>query len=157
MASASDPPAHPALQSADRLILPPQQPPAAVETSIGPPHYPAEGTQSDAFVQPSLRARKGHANSDSFRRGIVGARPPPPQTHRKSPHGSDLTSRSNGISERPSCPSCPAICRPAHPTASTATRGGRNLHRPTPLPRRGHPVRRVRSTEPARPQGARKL
>src|SRR6516162_1524319 len=66
MASASDPPAHPALQSADRLILPPQQPPAAVETSIGPPHYPAEGTQSDAFVQPSLRARKGHANSDSF-------------------------------------------------------------------------------------------
>jgi len=68
-------------------------------------------------------------------------------------HGSDLTSQSNGISERPSCPSCPPICRPAHPTASTATRGGRNLHRPTPLSRRGHPVRRVRSTEPARPQG----
>src|SRR5215472_10592788 len=66
MASASDPPAHPALQPADRLILPPQQPPAAVETSIGPPHCPAEGTQSDAFVQPSLRARQGHANSDSF-------------------------------------------------------------------------------------------
>src|SRR5215471_16047476 len=66
MASASDPPAHPALQPADQLILPPQQPPAAVETSIGPPHCPAEGTQSDAFVQPSLRARQGHANSDSF-------------------------------------------------------------------------------------------
>src|SRR5262252_5563976 len=47
MASASHPPAHPALQSADRLILSPQQPPAAVETSIGPPHYPAECTQSD--------------------------------------------------------------------------------------------------------------
>src|SRR5262249_14811122 len=66
MASASDPPAHPALQPADQLILPPQQPPAAVETSIGPPHCPAEGTQSDAFVQPSLRARQGHANSDSL-------------------------------------------------------------------------------------------
>src|SRR5215467_1457507 len=66
MASASDPPAHPALQPADQLILPPQQPPAAVETSIGPPHCPAEGTQSDAFVQPTLRARQGHANSDSF-------------------------------------------------------------------------------------------
>src|SRR5262249_42313040 len=47
MASASHPPAHPALQSADRLILSPQPPPAAVETSIGPPHYPAECTQSD--------------------------------------------------------------------------------------------------------------
>src|SRR5215813_1249182 len=69
MASASDPPAHPALQPADRLILPPQPPPAAVETSIGPPHYPAESTQSDAFVQPSLRARKGHANSDSLASG----------------------------------------------------------------------------------------
>src|SRR5215469_5198291 len=66
MASASDPPAHLALQPADRLILPPQPPPAAVETSIGPPYYPAECTQSEAFVQPSLRARKGHANSDSF-------------------------------------------------------------------------------------------
>src|SRR6516162_3946022 len=42
MASASHPPAHPALQPADRLILPPQQPPASVETSIGAPHYPAE-------------------------------------------------------------------------------------------------------------------
>src|SRR5215468_8108547 len=67
MASASDPPAHLALQPADWLILPPQPPRAAVETSIGPPHYPAECTQSnsDSF-QPSLRARKGHANSDSF-------------------------------------------------------------------------------------------
>src|SRR5215831_14522643 len=68
MASASDPPAHPALQPADRLILPPLPPRAAVETSIGPPHYPAESTQSHAFVQPSLRARKGHANSDSLGR-----------------------------------------------------------------------------------------
>src|SRR5215467_11266200 len=76
MASASDPPAHPALQPADRLILPPQQPPAAVETSIGSPHYPAEGTQSDAFVQPSLRARQGHANSDSFRRHLAGSKMP---------------------------------------------------------------------------------
>src|SRR5215467_2230584 len=70
MASASDPPAHPALQPADRLILPPLPPRAAVETSIGPPHYPAESTQSHAFVQPSLRARKGHANSDSLVRFI---------------------------------------------------------------------------------------
>src|SRR5215471_18098585 len=69
MASASDPPAHPALQPADRLILPPQHPPAAVETSIGPPHYPAECTHSHAPVQPSLRARTGHANSDSFFHG----------------------------------------------------------------------------------------
>src|SRR5215467_5109113 len=74
MASASDPPAHPALQPADRLILPPLPPRAAVETSIGPPHYPAESTQSHAFVQPSLRARKGHANSDSFNRACAPAR-----------------------------------------------------------------------------------
>src|SRR5215471_15144176 len=72
MASASDPPAHPALQPADRLILPPQHPPAAVETSIGPPHYPAECTHSHASVQPSLRARKGHANSDSLVRLKTG-------------------------------------------------------------------------------------
>src|SRR5215468_9911712 len=75
MASASDPPAHPALQPADRLILPPQHPPAAVETSIGPPHYPAECTHSHASVQPSLRARTGHANSDSFFRDLF--RPDP--------------------------------------------------------------------------------
>src|SRR5262249_18646840 len=73
MASASDPPAHPALQPADRLILPPQHPPAAVETSIGPPHYPAECTHSHASVQPSLRARTGHANSDSFWVGTEAA------------------------------------------------------------------------------------
>src|SRR5215467_12299739 len=71
MASASDPPAHPALQPADRLILPPLPPRAPVETSIGPPHYPAESTQSHAFVQPSLRARKGHANSDSLESGLA--------------------------------------------------------------------------------------
>src|SRR5262249_55542926 len=98
-----------------------------------------------------------HSALPLFRRGIVGARPPPHHNHRKSPHGSDLTSQSNGISERPSRPSCPATCRPAHPTASTPTRRGRNLHRPTPLPRRVHPLTRVRSTEPARPHGARKL
>src|SRR5262249_53275518 len=76
MASASDPPAHPALQPADRLILPPLPPRAAVETSIGPPHYPAESTQSHAFVQPSLRARKGHANSDSFLAGVAAVSRP---------------------------------------------------------------------------------
>jgi hypothetical protein len=58
--------AHAALQPADCLILLPQRLPAAVETSIGPAHYPAECTQSDAFLQPSLRARKGRANSNSF-------------------------------------------------------------------------------------------
>src|SRR6202022_2877628 len=84
-------------------------------------------------------------------------RPVPPQNHRKSPHGSDVTSQSNGLSERPSCPRCPSTCRLPHPTASTATRSGRNLHRPGPLPRRVHPVRRVPSTEPARPLRARKL
>ena len=65
--------------------------------------------------------------------------------------GSDVTSQSNGLSERPSCPRCPSTCRLPRPTASTATRSGRNLHRPGPLPRRVHPVRRVPSTEPARP------
>src|ERR1700751_2646084 len=66
MASASDHRAHAALQPADCLILLPQPLPAAVETSIGPSHYPAECTQSDAFLQPSLRARNGRANSNSF-------------------------------------------------------------------------------------------
>src|SRR5258708_3428544 len=66
MASASDHRAHAALQPADCLILLPQRLPAALETSSGPAHYPAECTQSDAFLQPSLRARKGRANSNSF-------------------------------------------------------------------------------------------
>src|SRR6202040_1832150 len=66
MASASDHRAHAALQPADCLILLPQRLPAAVETSIGPAHYPAECTQSDAFLQPSLRARYGRANSNSL-------------------------------------------------------------------------------------------
>src|ERR1700726_4087832 len=66
MASASDHRAHAALQPADCLILLPQRLPAAVETSIGPAHYPAECTQSDAFLQPSLRPRNGRANSNSF-------------------------------------------------------------------------------------------
>src|ERR1700722_16823770 len=66
MASASDHRAHAALQPADCLILLPQRLPAAVETSIGPAHYPAECTQSDAFLQPSLRARNGGAKSNSL-------------------------------------------------------------------------------------------
>src|SRR6202047_3690331 len=66
MASASDHRAHAALQPADCLIRLTQRLPAAVETSIGPAHYPAECTQSDAFLQPSLRARYGRANSNSF-------------------------------------------------------------------------------------------
>src|ERR1700719_3172910 len=66
MASASDHRAHAALQPANCLVLLPQRLPAAAETSIGPAHYPAECTQSDAFLQPSLRARKGRANSNSF-------------------------------------------------------------------------------------------
>src|SRR5580693_8834020 len=70
MASARDHRAHAALQPADCLILLPQRLPAAVETSIGPAHYPAECTQSDAFLQPSLRARKGRANSNSFQREL---------------------------------------------------------------------------------------
>src|SRR5712675_1177061 len=74
MASTSDHRAHAALQPADCLILLPQRLPAAVETSIGPAHYPAECTQSDAFLQPSLRARNGRANSNS----LVGAAPAPP-------------------------------------------------------------------------------
>src|ERR1700676_4015644 len=66
MASASDHRAHAALQPADCLILLPQRLPPAVETSIGPSHYPAECSQSDAFLQPSLRAPKRGANSYSF-------------------------------------------------------------------------------------------
>jgi hypothetical protein len=65
-ASASHHHAHATLQPTDRLFLLRLRPPAAVETSIAPSHYPAECTQSDAFVQPSLRARPGRANSDSF-------------------------------------------------------------------------------------------
>src|SRR5580693_2397510 len=73
MASASDHRAHAALQPADCLILLPQRLPAAVETSIVPAHYPAECTQSDAFLQPSLRARNGRANSNSFWRRQIRA------------------------------------------------------------------------------------
>src|ERR1700734_2079063 len=74
MASASDHRAHAALQPADCLFLLPQRLPAAVETSIGPAHYPAECTQSDAFLQPSLRARNGRANSNSLsdQRDVLG-------------------------------------------------------------------------------------
>src|SRR6516165_3905866 len=66
MGSASDPPSHPArnLPAGSSYRL--NKPPAAVETSIGPPHYSAECTHSHASVQPSLRAHTGHANSDSF-------------------------------------------------------------------------------------------
>src|SRR5712672_153022 len=87
MASASDHRAHAALQPADCLILLPQRLPAAVETSIGPAHYPAECTQSDAFLQPSLRARNGRANSNSFSSGIrlaVIRRDPPDPTGQSS-------------------------------------------------------------------------
>jgi hypothetical protein len=77
---------------------------------------------------------------------------------RRSPGAATKSSEiANGLSQRPSCPRCPSTCRLPHPTASTATRSGRNLHRPGPLPRRVHPVRRVPSTEPARPLRARKL
>src|SRR6202521_4942949 len=78
MASASDHRAHAALQPADCLILLPQRLPPAVETSIGPSHYPAECSQSDAFLQPSLRARKGRANSDSFNEITLVEREIPP-------------------------------------------------------------------------------
>jgi len=71
IASASDHRAHPALQPPDWLILLPHPPPAAVEISIGSRPYPAKCTHSDAFVQPSLRARTGHANSDSFGHFVV--------------------------------------------------------------------------------------
>src|SRR5215472_10805048 len=58
MASASDPPAHPALQPADQLILPPQPPPPAVETSIGPPHCPPEApSQTRSFNRDCAPAR----------------------------------------------------------------------------------------------------
>src|SRR5580704_4807338 len=76
MASASDHRAHAALQPADCLILLPQRLPAAVETSIVPAHYPAECTQSDAFLQPSLRARNGRANSNSLWRPSWALRGP---------------------------------------------------------------------------------
>src|SRR5215471_21336728 len=76
MASASHPPAHPACNLPTGSSYRLNKPPAAVETSIGPPHYPAECTQSHASVQPSLRARTGHANSDSFRRHLAGSKMP---------------------------------------------------------------------------------
>jgi hypothetical protein len=45
-----------------------------------------------------------HSTLPPFRRGILGVRPAPPQKPRKSAHGSDVTSQSNGISDRPPCP-----------------------------------------------------
>ena len=52
--------AHAALQPADCLILLPQPPPAAVETSIAPSHYPAECTRRVRSTEPARpsRARK---------------------------------------------------------------------------------------------------
>src|SRR6516165_8888571 len=81
MGSASDPPSHPArnLPAGSSYRL--NKPPAAVETSIGPPHYSAECTHSHASVQPSLRARTGHANSDSFSQ--LASRSPPAQRQRR--------------------------------------------------------------------------
>src|SRR4030081_3851304 len=63
---ASDHRAHAALQPADCLLLLPQRLPAAVETPIARPTTPPTAPHSDGFVHPSLRTRKGSANSDSF-------------------------------------------------------------------------------------------
>ena len=105
--------------------------------------------------------QRPHPRSDSapppFCHGILGARPAPPQNHRKSTHTSDRSSQSARISEPSSSPRYPSTYPPALPTAPPTTRPGRNPHRPALLPRRVHPVRRVRSTEPARPLWARKL
>jgi hypothetical protein len=55
-----------ARQLTSRLNRRPERPPPTVETSIGQSFYPSENPRSDAFVQPSLRAGKRRANSDSF-------------------------------------------------------------------------------------------
>jgi hypothetical protein len=59
--------------------------------------------------------------------GILGARPAPPQKHRKSTHTSDRSSQSARISEPSSSPRYPSTYRLPHPPASTATRSSRNL------------------------------
>src|SRR5580704_11737243 len=104
MASASDHRAHAALQPADCLILLPQRLPAAVETSIVPAHYPAECTQSDAFLQPSLRARKGRANSNSFSGAIFCWR-----TEGLATLGRHTSSRSSNRANHRSNASCAAF------------------------------------------------
>src|SRR6202035_2458301 len=117
MASASDHRAHAALQPADCLVLLPQRLPAAVETSIGPAHYPAECTQSDAFLQPSLRARKGRANSNSFSSELAVTRRPSAVT----------TSTANTLSQASPClpfsqPYPPPRVRPAIPVSDATPR-----------------------------------
>jgi hypothetical protein len=68
-------------------IPPPDHLPPAVEISIRLLCYPAENSRSDASVQPSLRARQGGANSDSFdivvlnrRAGVAGIGSRAPQS-----------------------------------------------------------------------------
>src|SRR5260370_9473015 len=90
MASASDHRAHAALQPADCLILLPQRLPAAVETSIGPAHYPPSApSQTRSFNRACapvtgaqtlirfgivIRARvsAAHRRSNAFENGISG-------------------------------------------------------------------------------------
>src|SRR3979411_2689763 len=66
------------LQPADCRILLPQRPPAAVETSIGPSHYPADCT-------PVRRVRSTEpAHPQAARHlGFVSTEPAPPQGARK--------------------------------------------------------------------------
>ena len=114
----------------DRLVTP--------RSKLG---FCARGHSRDGMHQPGRGAGAGDRGGA---RGLRGARLA----------GRSATADRGRLGATPRCPS---TCRLLHPTASTATRSGRNLHRPTPPPRRVHPVRRVRSTEPARPLRARKL
>src|SRR5262249_35700591 len=117
--------------------------PAARPVTITMLPTPTPPTPWRASVIPSRhRRRSPAATPESPHIPLHGITPPP--------HAKRISARLPGSSP-------PPPGRLVHPTASTATRGGRNLHRPTPLPRRVHSIRRVRSTEPARPQGARKL
>ena len=119
MASASDHRAHAALQPADCLILLPQRLPAAAETSIGPAHYPAECTQSDAFLQPSLRARKGRANSNSFTGAdfCVNSSPVAMAPDRRRARSKDCVFSSRAVSKPRIAPSCAEATRLAEDSA----------------------------------------
>src|ERR1700757_1112719 len=80
MASASDHHAHAALQPADCLILLPQRLPAAVETSIGPAHYPPSAPSQTRSFNRACAPLTGAQTLIRFmvwRRGRTLSVPPP--------------------------------------------------------------------------------
>src|SRR5215472_8256259 len=129
MASASDPPAHPALQPADQLILPPQPPPPAVETSIGPPHCPPEApSQTRSFNRACAPARAtqtlirlGSALVSARKRLIAACRS---MIERNTPR---LSRRRVSLEKKPS--TAFGACAPRSPRTASAGGGRASIHR----------------------------